>query len=138
MFLQVTWKLLFKNSPRDHGSLGHLFTRLGQLPHVKVPKNDMHACQDALLTVFKGHIVAAACIELGIEESDASLPTSAPVGRSKDSDLVSQVAERVVKKYTVVPEAILGELLDESKDAVYNYARLLCHFAALVYEFIDA
>jgi len=55
-----------------------------------------------------------------------------------DSDLVSQVAETVVKKCTIVPEAILGELLDDSEDGVYNYARLLCHFVALVYEFIDA
>ena len=28
--------------------------------------NPLHACKDALLTVFKGHIVAAACTELNI------------------------------------------------------------------------
>ena len=98
----------------------------------------MHACQDALLTVFKGHIVAATCIELGMEGPDAELPTSALAGHSKDSDLIAQVAGRVVRKYTIVPEAILGELCKDSRDGVYNYARILCHFVALVSEFIDA
>lgn len=55
----------------------------------------MHSCQDALLTVFKGYIVAAACIELGIEGPDADLPTSALDGHRKD--LITQVAVKVVK-----------------------------------------
>ena len=65
-FLQLIWQKLEKISLRDHGSLTQLFTRLGRLSKAKKPKDDMHACQDALLTVFKGHIVAAACTELNI------------------------------------------------------------------------
>ena len=64
----------------------------------------MHACHDALLTVFKGHIVAAACIELGIEGPDMDLLTGA---LARCSNL--HVADRVVKKFTVLPEAILGK-----------------------------
>ena len=58
---------LLQSSPRDYGSLFKLFTRLGRLPKARKPKDDMHACQDALITVFKGHVVAAACTELVIE-----------------------------------------------------------------------
>ena len=43
---------LFKISPRDYGSLYQLFTRLGRLPKARKPKEEMHACQDALLTLY--------------------------------------------------------------------------------------
>ena len=62
-----------KISPRDHGSLTQLFTRLGRLSKANKPKDDMHACQDAFLTVFKGHIVAAACAELNIGEPEGDV-----------------------------------------------------------------
>ena len=104
----------------------------------KYPRIIMHACQDALLTVFKGHMVAAACMELGIDGPDADLPPSALERCSKKADLILQVAERVVRKYTVVPEAILRESCEDNKDGVHNYARVFCHLAALVSEFVDA
>ena len=71
------WKDLFSGSSRDHGTLGHLCCQLGRLPQAKVPKKDLHACLDALHTIFKGHIVAAARSELGLESSDVNLPEAA-------------------------------------------------------------
>ena len=60
------WQKLYKASQEDYGSISSLFARIGR-PKAKKPKDDMHACQDALLTVFKGHMVAAACKEIDIE-----------------------------------------------------------------------
>lgn len=77
----------------------------------------MHACQDALLTVFKGHIVAAACSELQMEDPN--------------DDIKEQ-------KFTVIPEAYLGETIPSNRDGVHSYARILCHFASLVSLFVDA
>lgn len=82
----------------------------------------MHACQGALLTVFKGHMIAAAWMKLGIDGIDVDLPPSVLERCSKKADLMLQVAERVVRKYTVIHEAILRESCKDNKDWVYNYA----------------
>ena len=43
----------------------------------KEPKKEMNACMDLLTTVFEGHILAAACTQLGI----GSLAEKIPSGR---------------------------------------------------------
>ena len=90
-----------------------------------MPKNDLHACLDA---VYKGHLIAAACKELGINSPDDDLPTQTQA----DNSILQRVASRVVDSCTIVSEAILGKEVEESGDGVYNYARVLCHYAALV------
>ena len=109
----------------------------------------MHACQDALVTVFSGHMVAAACKELditGIIYMDKQLcimvmsiliiePDEA---REVDHTTLKDVARKVVKKFTVITEAVVGKEVFDSHDGVYSYARVLCHFASLVLLFIDA
>ena len=78
----------------------------GRLSKAKKPKDDMHACQDALLilTVFKGHIVAAACRELNI---------GGPEGDIKDiivnMSLLNDLTVKVARRFTVIPEAFLNE-----------------------------
>ena len=62
---------MFKDSSRDHASLSHLLCRFRRLPEARDPKKNLHACQDALLTIFKGHLIAAACTELGLESADS-------------------------------------------------------------------
>ena len=120
-------------SPRDHGSLNQLFTRLGWLPKANKPKDDMHACQDALLTVFKGHIMAAACRKLNIGE---------PEGDIKDivinKSLLEDLTVKVARRFTEIPEAFLSESVPDTGDQVHSYAHVLCHFAAIVYLFTDA
>ena len=131
-YLQLIWKHLFKSSQRDHGTLGHLLTRLGRLPNAKVPKKDMHACEDALQTIFKGHMVAAACLEIGFEVPNDDVQTA------DKNVLLTQVSQSIVKKFTVISDAILGKDVDDSTDGVHNYTRVFCHFASLAALFHDA
>lgn len=129
------WKNLFKvNSSSNFGTMNHLFLRIGRLSYAKDPKKDMHASFDALMTVFKGHVVAAACVELGIDNPDGDLPLTAPVSSVQLSD----VATKIVDNFTIVPEAVLGIPLPDCHDRVHNYARVLCHAASLAMEFTDA
>ena len=93
----------------------------------------MHACQDALLTVFKGHIVAAACRELNI---------GGPEGDIKDiivnMSLLNDLTMKVARRFTVIPEVFLIESVPDTGDRVHSYAQVLCHFAAIVHLFTDA
>ena len=90
-------------------------------------------CQDALLTIYKGHLITAACSELGLDSPDSDWPK--PLTREV---CVANIALKVLTQCTIIPEAILGQPLEESEDGVYNYARVLCPFAALVSEFTVA
>lgn len=54
------WKKSFKDSSRDHDTLGQLCSLLGRHPSAKDPKKDMNTCVDFLMTVLKGHYIAAA------------------------------------------------------------------------------
>ncbi len=128
--MQSIWKNLFLKSAQDCGTLTSLLTKLRRLPNAKVPKDNMHACQHALLTVYNGHLVARACIELDISKpDDTPSPTTA-------IDL-KQLATRIVDDFTIISDAILGKQVVESGDGKYNYARVLCHYTALVTEFIE-
>ena len=72
-------------------------------------------------------------MELGLDGPDSDWPSSA-TGKVCVADL----AQKVVTQCTIIPEAILGQPMKESEDGVYNYARVLCHYAALVAEFTDS
>ncbi len=125
------WKNLFKPSPSNFGTISHLFLRIGRLSSAKDPKKDMHASFDALMTVFKGHLVAAACVQLGIESPDSDFPPN-------NRFCVSNIATEVVDRFTIISEAILGQALPDCQDRVHNYARVFCHAASLALEFTDA
>lgn len=133
---------MFLPKSRDHGTLGHLFSILGRLPCAKHPKKDLDACMDALQTIFKGHLIAAACEELGIESPD---DTPEEFIRMKNAlcmkeklSLLVAISNKVADRCTIMPESILKQTMKESKDGVYNYARKLCHCAAICLEFTDA
>ena len=85
--------------------------------------------------MFKGHIVAAACVELNLEHPDASMEKPLPQNSTKEEkrDFVFSLANKIVTNFTVIPNAILG-----SDNMVHSYARVPCHFSALVLEFTDA
>ena len=91
------------------------------------------------MTIFHGHLVAAACLALGIEGPHSDLPDIivSDGSTAKVKVKVMDLASIVVDKWTVVPEAILGQPLQDSGDGVNNYARVLCHLASLVAEFYD-
>ena len=88
------------------------------------------------MTIFRGHLIAAACLELRIESPDNDVPQEQ--GEPRPKVRVSEIASRVVDKWTINPEAILGEHVLDSGDCVNNYAHVLCHLAAPVAEFTDA
>ena len=61
------------DSSSDQGTLAQLFTLIKRTPAANNPKKDMNACTDALFTVLKGHSLAYACKELGIENLDSTI-----------------------------------------------------------------
>ena len=93
----------------------------------------MYACQDALITIFKGHIVAAACKELGIDKPEDDIKE-----KEINKCLLKNVADKVVKQFTIISQSFLGKPVESTDDQVHNYARVLCHFASVVCLFIDA
>lgn len=138
---QLIWKLLYKRKSRDHGTLGHLCSLLGRLPQANDPKKYLHACLDVLMTIFRGHIIAAACNELGMNDMDSVLPLSAQLkmgNEGKNRSFIVNLASQIVDKYTVVSQAFMNEQIEDCGDGVHNYTRIMCHLASLVMEFTDA
>ena len=133
VLVYITRKNLFKDSSRDHAFLSHRLCWLGRPSEAKVPKKNLHACLDALLTIHKGHFITAACMELSLESSYSDWPSSATV-----QVCVADLANKVVTQCTIIPVAILRQSMKKSEDGMYGYARVLCHFAALVPEFTNA
>ena len=70
MYLYRSQGRISSKSSRDHASLSHLLCRLGRLPGAKVPKKNLYAW---LMTIFKGRLVTAACMELGLDGPDSGL-----------------------------------------------------------------
>ena len=100
----------------------------------------MNACTDALFAVFKGHILAFACQELGIENIDSDLdnPTIKRLSNEEKRKYIVGLSMKIVENCTIIGDAILGSRVEESGDKKYDYARTFCHYAALALEFYDA
>ena len=136
--------MLFSTSSRDHGTLGNFCASLGRLPQGKDPKKDFNACRDVLFTVVKGHYIAAACSELGIEKPDgipSKLDMIAQMQQQPEPvqrRFIYSIAEVVVAKCSIIGESFLFQPVPETDDGVYNYAKFLCHYGSLAMEFVDA
>ena len=61
-----------------------------------------------------------------------------PILRNRWLRVVSDVASKVVDRFTIVSEAVLRLPVEDSNDRVHNYSRVLCHVASLAMEFTDA
>ena len=134
----MTWKALYGKSNRDHGTLCYFRTLLNSSTVTSDPKKAVDANLEFLDTVVKRHLVASACRALGITRLDAKL--SFPQGiRDASPQLqlayVNHLAAQVVEECTLID--ICGDVTD-TDDHVYNYARVLCHYGALILEFRDA
>lgn len=99
----------------------------------------MNACTDALFTVLKGHYVAYACMLLGISKP-TEMPQNMEVlhGKSAKIEFIAKLAAQVAGKFSLLGNAIVGEEVPQTNDAVYDYARVFCHFGSLALEFKDA
>ena len=141
MFSQVIWKTLYGQTSRDHGTLGYFKSLLNHTTVKNEPKQSVDACLEFLLTVVKGHILAVACEVLGVSKLDS--PIQLPPGIRNSSPqhqfcFVRSIAVQVIEKCGVVGAALTRKTVEEVKDGVYNYARVLCHFGSLVMELVDA
>ena len=97
------------------------------------PRFPRRISMHGLMTIFKDHLVAAACMELGLDGPSSDWPSLAT-----GQVCVGDLTQNVVTQCTIIAEAILGQPTNKSEDGVYNYARDLCYFASLVAEFTDA
>ena len=91
--------------------------------------------------MVKGHILAVACEVLGVTKLDSPLQLPPGLRESNSQSQLSflrSLALQVVDRCTLVGAALTRDKVDETNDGVYNYARVLCHFGALVMEFLDA
>ena len=141
LLTQVIWKCLYGTSSRDHGTLGYFKSLLNRTEVKKDPKKAVDATIDFLLTVVRGHILAVAFEILGVTKLDSHIPL--PPGlcsstRHQQYAFVKSIAVQVVEKCTLVDGAVTRENVINVNDGVYNYARVLCHYGALVMEFRDA
>ena len=113
---------------------------LGSLPQAKDPKKNFNACLDVLLTILKGHFIAAACSEMGISspseisESLAAVKQSSP---ARQQQYIYGIAQAIVAKFSIVEEALLLQSMPKRDDRVNNYAHVLCHFGSIALEFKD-
>ena len=137
----MIWKTLYSQSFRDHGTLGYFKSLLNRASITKDPKKDVNSTVDFLLTVVKGHMLAAACQVLGVTKLDSKINLPPCLGKSSVAQqyaYLQTVAAQVVDQCTLIEGALTGESVMETEDGVYNYARVLCHFGSLIMEVRDA
>ena len=95
-------------------------------------KKAVDANLEFLNTVIKGHHLASACRVLGITNLDGKLQVPPGILPAR---YIRRVASQVVEECTLIDAS--GEVA-KTNDHVYNYARVLCHYGALILEFRDA
>lgn len=124
---------MYSQSAREHSTLDYF---RGLLHHNTVNadvKKAVDANFEFLFTVFKGHILACACLILEISSLDSTvhpppalMHTSA--SQQQQYQFVQQIASQVVEQCTLINTC---EEIPECDNKTYNYARVLCHYSAL-------
>ena len=140
--MQVIWKNLHGQSSRNHGTLKFFRNRLNCIAVSNDPKKEVDATVDILYTVIKGHC-ACACKILDISTIDGPvvLPKKLLIASQRKQRLfVEEIAGKVVDTLTLVDFVYFcgATGMSDTNDTAYNYARVLCHYSALVIEFRDA
>ena len=82
--------------------------------------------------------MAAACQELGIHDPDSKITQLNGMSTDERLSFIIDIANLVVDKCGIMTDALLNKKIVDTKDGVYNYSRVLCHYAALCLEFTDA
>ena len=136
------WKSLYGKSSGDHGTLAFFRNTLRRIAVTANPKKNVDACVDLIYTVMKGHILASACEVLkvsGLDDDVPGIPAGLKqAGKPEQFAYISDIAQEVVERCTLVEEAFSDATIKDIKDGVYNYARVFCHYAAMLMEFRDA
>lgn len=128
---------MYGKSASNHGTLGYFKSLLRRTTVTSDVKKAVDANTEFLSVVFKGHILAKACEILEI--SSLSDPVHLPPALTHKSTPPSQQLRYVQRIATqIVMECTLIDSCGETEDRVYNYARVVCHYSAIVTEFRDA
>lgn len=137
----MMWKTLYGKSSGDHGTLAFFRNHLRRIPVTSDAKKDINACVDLIYTVMQGHILASACniLKISTLEECPILPSDLKAARkSEQLAFICDIAQQIVDKCTLVDAAFTNGEIPDIGDGVYNYARELCHFGALVMEVKDS
>lgn len=126
------WKKLYSQSAREHGTLRYF---QGVLHRNTVVKKAVDANLEFLDTVFKGHILACVCKILEIS-NPIHLPPSL-THKSTPPQLQLQFVQRIASQVVECTLIDTCKEIQETDDKVYNYARVLGHYCALIVEFRD-
>ena len=73
-----------------------------------------------------------------LDEIPKSLPDFKKASVEEKKAFLYDLADRVVQCCSSIEEPFLGREIADAGDGVYNYARVLCHFASLALEFLDS
>jgi hypothetical protein len=131
---------MYGQSAKDHGTLRY-FQSLLNCNTVKADvKKAVDTNLEFLLTVFKGHVLACACQILEITTLDAKVHLPPALTHSSaparlQFQFVQRIASAIVDQCTLINTCTE---ITECDDKVYNYARVLCHYGALITEFKNA
>lgn len=136
----MVWKKLYGKSASDHGTLCYFKSLLRRTTVTSDVKKAVDANVEFFFAVFKGHVLAKACEILEISTLDGTihLPpalTHSSTPTNQQLQFVRNIASAIVKECTLINTCTE---IQESDDGVYNYARVLCHYGALITEFRDA
>ena len=138
----MLWKFLYGKSSGDHGTLDFFRSHLHRAAVTTNPKKDVNACVDLICTVSKGHILHIS----GLDDHPIIPPGLKEAGKPEQLAFINDISQVVVDKCTLINTAFSNLTTvsfeededEENEDGVYNYARVLCHFGALIMEFRDA
>ena len=122
----------------DFGTLGHFKSVLNRSNVTKDVKKAVDANVEFITTVFKGHLLACACKILGCNTVEETLQLPSGINRAPVAQqwaYISNLSEKIVDKCTLID---ISSSVDDTTDRVFNYARVLCHYGALLLEFKDA
>ena len=81
---------------------------------------------------MKGHYIAAACEEMGIDTPDSTTSDSEMLiqlqqkPQAQQRSYIHSIAQAVVNKFSIIDGSVLFHTVEESGDMVHNYARSLC------------
>ena len=131
--------MLFAKSSGDYGTIVFFKNRLNRITVTKEPKQNVNATVDFFETVTKGHWIACACEILNVTNLDADISLPTNFKKLSPAEQLLFIQNKVVDKLTLVQSAYQGKDKSvDTNDGAHNYARVLCHFGALVMEFRDA
>ena len=112
---------MYKQSSRDHGTLGFFQSLLNRKSVKHDPKAAVDATLEFLCTVVTGHFIGCACEILGISKVQLNSEILKG-GLEEQYKYISELASQVVDKCTLIEQAYTGEL-EDGGDHVFNYAK---------------